>query len=169
MLQGTNAIRHFDEMFIYSNDDGTFLFILDNDEYINSNNKRSTLKVYQVKDDLIYIAEWNSKSFGLLNVYPINDFTMFGSQIFVTLGNYGIGYGTFTGKAVLTDVNNLNLVTVPELKNITLDDSYFKQISVLSFDEQASELKVFITSTTSLNMVIVLSLTGKVYRFGGLK
>jgi hypothetical protein len=121
-------------MFVYSNKDGIFLVILDNDEYINSNNKRSTLKVYEVKDDLVYLAEWTSKSFGALEVLPINDFTMIGSQILVTLGNYGIGYGTFTGKAVLTDVNNLKLAAEPGLKEILVDDSYFKQISVLSFD-----------------------------------
>jgi hypothetical protein len=63
---------------------------------------------------------------------------MIGSQILVTLGNYGIGYGTFTGKAVLANVSNLKLSAEPSLKNILLDDSFFKQISVLSYDHDAS-------------------------------
>lgn len=63
---------------------------------------------------------------------------MIGAQILVTLGNYGIGYATFTEKAVLINPNNLKLTAEPSLKNILVDDSFFKQISVISYNHDIS-------------------------------
>lgn len=50
----------------------------------------------------------------------------------VTLGNYGMGYGRFSdGK--LSEVNNINLAGLPDIKKIFLASSYFKQIEVVAY------------------------------------
>jgi len=88
-------------MVAYHNDRADYLIILDNDETIDNNNKYSTLKVFLLADDLTLVAEWDSKAFGTDILYPINDFSLTRNTIFVTLGNYGIGYGVLSGKQIL--------------------------------------------------------------------
>lgn len=62
---------------------------------------------------------------------------MFRSIIFVTLGNYGIGYGTFSfGKLIGTQ--NVHLANVPDVKNILLSNSFFKQVEMLDFNAEAN-------------------------------
>jgi len=74
------------------------------------------------------------------------------STVLVTLGNYGIGYGRFSdGK--LTDVNNINLASLPEIKKIFLTSSYFKQVEMLAYRAEEQEVDIFISSTNSLSMV----------------
>jgi hypothetical protein len=50
-----------------------------------------------------------------------------------------------------------------------LEDSFFKQIEVLSNKDTPSEVKVFLTTTNALSMVINLGLDNKVYTFKALK
>lgn len=86
------------------------------------------MKVFQIKDDAIsFSQEWTSSHFGTDIVYPVNDVDVEQSTILVTLGNYGIGYARFSdGK--LSDVNNIHLSTLPEIKQIFLASSFFKQV-----------------------------------------
>ena len=61
-------------MFVYAKDALKYLFILDNDETIDSNNKKSTIKCFDLTKDLKFVGEWTSKSFGTEELFPINDF-----------------------------------------------------------------------------------------------
>jgi hypothetical protein len=94
---------------------------------------------------------------------------MIDSSIFVTIGNYGIGYGSLGDDGSLNDVGALQLATVPDVKAALLDDSFFKQIEVLSNKETPNELKIFLTTTNSLSMVITLGLDKKIYTYKALK
>lgn len=67
-------IRNFDEMFAVHIGAKDFIFILDNDESVDSNNKVSTIKMYDITEDFTYVGEWTSKTFGTQQVLPINDF-----------------------------------------------------------------------------------------------
>ena len=73
--------------------DYSYIYILDNDETIDSNNKHSTVKVFKIdKNSIQFVQEWNSETFGVDGL-PINDVEVFqGEAVFVTLGNHGIGY-----------------------------------------------------------------------------
>jgi hypothetical protein len=119
-------------MFAINKGNKNYLFILDNDETVDSNNKQSTIKMFDFTNDFTYLGEWSSKTFGTDSLYPINDFEIVDSTIFVTIGNYGIGYGTLDNDGNLVDVGSLQLATVPAVKDALLDDSFFKQIEVLS-------------------------------------
>jgi hypothetical protein len=120
-------------MFISPSTDSTFVMILDNDETIDSNKKLSTVKVYEIKGDaMTFSQEWSSSSFGTDTAYPINDLDIQQSTILVTLGNYGMGYGRFS-EGKLSEVNNINLAGLPEIKKIFLASSYFKQIEVVAY------------------------------------
>lgn len=88
--------------------------------------------MFDFTNDFTYVGEWNSKLFGTDKLYPINDFEMVDSSIFVTIGNYGIGYGTLDNDGNLVDVGCLQLFTEPAVKDTLLDDSFFKQIEVIS-------------------------------------
>ena len=140
-------------MVAYQNDGTDYLIILDNDETIDNNNKYSTLKVFVLGDDLTLVAEWDSKSFGTDILYPINDFSLTRNIIFVTLGNYGIGYGLLSGKQI-SSLANVHLSAIGDIRDILLGSSYFKQVELLEFDGERSELSLFVTSTNSLSMVI---------------
>lgn len=100
-------------MFAVRKQDKNFLFILDNDETVDSNKKQSTIKMYDFTDNFTYEGEWTSKTFGLDQYYPINDLEIIDSSVFVTIGNYGIGYGTLDDNGNLVDVGSLQLSTVP--------------------------------------------------------
>lgn len=102
-------------------------------------------------------------------IYPINDFEIISSAIFVTIGNYGIGYGTLGDDGKLIDVGTISLALIPDIKAALLDDSFFKQIEALPNKDTPNELKIFLTTTNSLNMVISLELKDKVYSFKALK
>ena len=147
-------------MVAYQNDGTDYLIILDNDETIDNNNKYSTLKVFVLGDDLTLVAEWDSKSFGTDILYPINDFSLTRNIIFVTLGNYGIGYGLLSGKQISSPAN-VHLSAIGDIRDILLGSSYFKQVELLEFDGERSELSLFVTSTNSLSMVIKFLLTDK--------
>lgn len=95
---------------------------------IDSNYKKSAIKVFDITYDLNFIGEWNSKHFGTQEIYPINDLDIYNAQIFVTLGNLGLGYGTFTELGILAETNYIQLYKVAEIKDILLDNSYFKQL-----------------------------------------
>jgi hypothetical protein len=56
-----------------------------------------------------------------------------GSFIFVTLGNYGIGYATFN-QGKLIKPNNIQLSTIPEINDVMLSSSFFKQIEMLGYN-----------------------------------
>lgn len=73
--------------------DNDFIFILDNDETIDSNNKQSTVKMFQLGSQLTFKGEWDSLSFGTIDKFPINDIYFYKFWFFVTIGNYGLGYG----------------------------------------------------------------------------
>ena len=147
-------------MVAYQNDGTDYLIILDNDETIDNNNKYSTLKVFVLGDDLTLVAEWDSNSFGTDILYPINDFSLTRNIIFVTLGNYGIGYGLLSGKQISSPAN-VHLSAIGDIRDILLGSSYFKQVELLEFDGERSELSLFVTSTNSLSMVIKFLLTDK--------
>ena len=55
------------------------------------------------------------------------------NKIFVTLGNFGIGYGTLNDDGSLADVGVLQLSTVAEIQETLFIDSFFKQIEILQF------------------------------------
>lgn len=180
VLHGQTAIRNFDEMFATTMGDKQFLYILDNDETIDSNNKKSTVKLFDISTtEFTFVGEWDSKLFGTTDLYPINDFEIYEDVVFVTLGNYGFGYAIINADGTLTSANNIGLGAIPDIKDILLDDSYFKQIDVLSYDQKTKVLKLFITSTTSLNMVITFNnnnnvltfqaLTESYFRYGNLR
>lgn len=46
---------------------------MDNDESVDSNNKRSTIKMFDITKEFTYVGEWNSQTFLTDKVYPIND------------------------------------------------------------------------------------------------
>lgn len=50
-------IRQFDEMFAFYGAGTSYLLILDNDEAIDSNNKKSTVKVFSMSQDIISFVE----------------------------------------------------------------------------------------------------------------
>lgn len=105
-------VRQFDEMFPFYAAGTSYLLILDNDEGVDSNNKLSTVKVYSISQDtLAFVEEWNSKHFGTAVVYPINDLEVSNSFIFVTIGNYGMGYATFN-QGKLIKPNNIKLSAI---------------------------------------------------------
>lgn len=89
-------------------------------------------------------------------------------MVFVTLGNFGIGYGKFAD-SVLTNVACINLASVPDVKAIFLDDSFFKQVEYLGYSQQTNDYKLFITSSNSLHMVISLTMNDKAFSFNALK
>lgn len=74
IFRAEHSIHNFDEMFATTNNEKEYLFILDNDETVDNNNKRSTIKVFDITDDLLFLTEWDSSTFGTDKVYPINDF-----------------------------------------------------------------------------------------------
>ncbi len=113
IFHAEDRIRYLDEMFAVRKQDKNFLFILDNDETVDSNKKQSTIKMYDFTDNFTYEGEWTSKTFGLDQYYPINDLEIIDSSVFVTIGNYGIGYGTLDDNGNLVDVGSLQLSTVP--------------------------------------------------------
>ena len=47
-------------MDVLSVKDSIYVFILDNDESIDSNNKYSIVKTYELTNQTKYISEWNS-------------------------------------------------------------------------------------------------------------
>lgn len=146
-----------------------FIFILDNDESVDSNNKVSTIKMYDITEDFTYVGEWASKTFGTEQVYPINDFEIVKNKVFVTIGNYGIGYATLNNDGTLADPGVLELASIPDIKATLLDDSFFKQLEVLDYDAVKNDVKVFLTTTNSLSMVILLTLKDKAYNYKSLK
>lgn len=85
-------------MFAVHKGDNNYLFVLDNDESLDSNNKKSIVKMLDLSANLDLLATWNSQTFGAHPSLPINDLEIIGDIVFVTIGNYGIGYGTL-GKA----------------------------------------------------------------------
>jgi hypothetical protein len=87
----------------------------------------------------------------------------------VTISNYGIGYGSLGDDGKLINVGLIQLSTVPSIKDILLDDSFFKQIEVISNNETPDEIKIFLTTTNSLSMVLSLTFKDKVYTFKALK
>ena len=113
IFHAEDRIRYFDEMFAVRKQDKNFLFVLDNDETVDSNKKQSTIKMYDFTDNFTYEGEWTSKTFGIDQYYPINDLEFIDSSVFVTIGNYGIGYGTLDDNGNLIDVGSLQLSTVP--------------------------------------------------------
>ena len=108
-------------MFVSYSADQSYLMVLDNDETIDNNKKLSTIKVFSLTGDasLNFITEWDSQTFGTDLLYPINDLDLSRSIVLVTIGNYGIGYGSFTG-GVLTDPKNVNLANTAQIKDILL-------------------------------------------------
>lgn len=50
-IPSEHMIRQFDEMFIYYSPQKSYIFILDNDETIDSNSKYSTVKVFSVVEE----------------------------------------------------------------------------------------------------------------------
>lgn len=146
-----------------------YIFILDNDESVDSNHKLSTIKMYDITDEFMFVGEWTSKTFGTNQLYPINDFEIVKNKIFVTLGDYGIGYATLNIDGTLADLGVLELASIPDIKATLLDDSFFKQIEVLDYDTGKNDVKIFLTTTNSLSMVIVLALKDKVYSYKSLK
>jgi hypothetical protein len=170
VFHADDKIRNFDEMFSVKKGDKNFLFILDNDETVDSTNKKSTIKMFDITGDFTYVGEWTSKTFGTDQVYPINDFEIVNdNRIFVTIGKFGIGYATLNDDGTLADAGVLQLATVPDIKAALLEDSFFKQIEVLNFNAAQNEVKVFLTTTNSLSMVILLTLTNKVYAYKEIK
>jgi hypothetical protein len=139
-------------MFLYADEHTKYIFILDNDESIDSNNKQSTVKIFQLDEALTFVDEWNSRSFGTTEIYPINDLDIFGNEVFVTLGNYGIGYGQLHAGQVVS-YDTIQLPKLPEINAILLKNSFFKQIEVVEYDKKRSEISLFISSTNSLSMV----------------
>ena len=113
IFHAEDRIRYFDEMFAVRKQDKNFLFVLDNDETVDSNKKQSTIKMYDFTDNFTYEGEWTSKTFGIDQYYPINDLEFIDSSVFVTIGNYGIGYGTLDDNGNLIDVGSLQLSTIP--------------------------------------------------------
>jgi hypothetical protein len=87
----------------------------------------------------------------------------------VTISNYGIGYGSLGDDGKLINVGLIQLSTVPSIKDILLDDSFFKQIEVISNNETPDEIKIVLTTTNSLSMVLSLTFKDKVYTFKALK
>jgi hypothetical protein len=67
-------------------------------------------------------------------LYPINDLDISNGIVFVTLGNYGIGYGTFS-KGKLIDPSNIELSSIAEIKDVMLPSSFFKQIEMLKYNQ----------------------------------
>jgi hypothetical protein len=53
------------------------------------------------------------------------------AAILVTIGNYGIGYGTINDDGQLIDVGVVQLSSIPDINATLLFDSFFKQIEVL--------------------------------------
>jgi hypothetical protein len=141
--------------------------ILDNDETVDSNSKKSFIKLFAVSDDLEFLGEWDSRTFGTQDLLPINDFCLEENRIIVTIGNYGLGYGIFQGKAALANEGNLKLASLPDIKDILLDDSFFKEVSVVSLVGTSVEL--FVSSTTSLSMIISFKLNDQHLEYVGLK
>lgn len=54
IFHAEDRIRYLDEMFAVRKQDKNFLFILDNDETVDSNKKQSTIKMYDFTDDFTY-------------------------------------------------------------------------------------------------------------------
>lgn len=158
-------IRQFDEMFIYYSPQKSYIFILDNDETIDSNSKYSTVKVFSVVEEQFqFVTEWDSRSFGADSLLPINDFDLNRSFIFVTIGNYGMGYATFSdGK--LIKPNTIKLSAIAEIKDFMLSSSYFKQIEMVGFSEETDEISLFITSTNSLSFIATFVIAAPDYIF----
>lgn len=73
VFHAENKISNFDEMFAVNKGTKNYLFILDNDETVDSNRKHSTIKMFDFTDQFTYLGEWSSKSFGMNQIYPIND------------------------------------------------------------------------------------------------
>jgi hypothetical protein len=48
-------------------------------------------------------------------LYPINDFTISAGKMFVTLGDYGIGYASLSAGIVFDNPNALLLSSIPEI------------------------------------------------------
>ena len=57
--------------------------------------------------------------------------------MFVTIGNYGIGYGIFTGSTIQS-ANNVHLSAIAKINETLLQSSYFKQVEILNFDAEKS-------------------------------
>lgn len=54
IFHAEDRIRYLDEIFAVRKQDKNFLFILDNDETVDSNKKQSTIKMYDFTDDFTY-------------------------------------------------------------------------------------------------------------------
>lgn len=87
----------------------------------------------------------------------------------MTIGNYGIGYGSLDDNGNLIDAGTINLSAIPDIQATLLEDSFFKQIELLSSADASGEAKIFLTTTNSLSMVLSLSLKDKVYTYKALK
>ena len=118
--------------------DSVLVYVLDNDQTVDSNNKKSVVKIYSLKQDTISLIDvWNWETFGLEDEYPINDFEINYEQsaVFVTLGNYGLGYGKFI-EGKINSPNNIQLSNIPEIKSIFLASSFFKEVEFVSFSQE---------------------------------
>lgn len=59
-FHGDNRINYFDEMFAVHKGDNNYLFILDNDETVDSNTKKSIVKMLDLSANLDLLGTWGS-------------------------------------------------------------------------------------------------------------
>lgn len=94
-------------MFAVNKGDNNYLFVLDNDETVDSNSKKSIVKMLDLSANLDLLGTWNSETFGAPKSLPINDLEIKGDIVFVTIGNYGIGYGMLGKNGELVNPSNI--------------------------------------------------------------
>ncbi len=58
-FHGDNRINYLDEMFAVNKGDNNYLLILDNDETVDSNNKKSIVKMLDLSTNLDLLGTWN--------------------------------------------------------------------------------------------------------------
>ena len=94
-------------MFAVNKGDNNYLFVLDNDETVDSNSKKSIVKMLDLSGNLDLLGTWNSEIFGAPASLPINDLEIKGDIVFVAIGNYGIGYGMLGKNGELVNPSNI--------------------------------------------------------------
>ena len=94
-------------MFAVNKGDNNYLFVLDNDETVDSNSKKSIVKMLDLSANLDLLGTWNSETFGAPASLPINDLEIKGDIVFVAIGNYGIGYGMLGKNGELVSPSNI--------------------------------------------------------------
>ncbi len=135
----------------------TWLLIADNDISQSLLSSTGNLKVFELGiDSLTFKGLIDSRSFGLKQLQPINDFSIIGDKqmILATIGNTGVGYASLSDKQgeMLVNVNVVDMKEIGDVHGYLLDNSVFQQVGIVQ--STSSQLTLLITSSTSIPMII---------------